>query len=94
MTEPCVVEQKVPQILNICFSHSLTPSYTAWDRSHMMSSLGEGVEGDEVSADDEVSYFSYGKYNSNIADEGGGGIQRAIFGMTSYMNAHQVADLT
>ena len=57
------MEQKVPQILNICFSHSLTPSYTAWDRSHMMSSLGEGVEGDEVSADDEVSYFSYGEYN-------------------------------
>ena len=51
-------------------------------------------EGGEVAADDEVSYFSYGKYNSNIADEGGGGIQRAIFGMTSYINAHQVADLT
>ena len=28
-------------------------------------------EGGEVAADDEVSYFSYGKYNSNIADEGG-----------------------
>ena len=57
MTEPCVVEQKVPQILNICFSHSLTPIYTAWDRSHMTSSLGEGGE---LAADDEVSYFSYG----------------------------------
>ena len=45
LTQLCVVEQKVPQILNICFSHSLTPSYTARDRSHMMSSLGQGGRG-------------------------------------------------
>ena len=55
--------------------------------------------GGEVAADDEVSYFSYGEYNiiQILLTRGDGrrrGFEKAIFVMTSYINPHQLADLS
>ena len=80
MTEPCVVEQKVPQILNICFSHSLTPIYTAWDRSHMTSSLGEGGKGVKWRRMMKLVIFLMGNIIQILLTRGEGGFKGPFSG--------------